>query len=85
MKSLMTVQTENASGAEQVFCLRQRDSELFWNGREWTTGLPSARGYTHLDGALAIAGTFFQQRIDLLVVFPARQRCVAIPLGSEGR
>ena len=82
MKALLSIQGKMPPSEDQIFCLRQRDSEWFWDGRSWVRGLPLAHGYIDLDLALAVAANLPQSRIDLLVVFPARQRSVAIPLGQ---
>ena len=65
---------------EEVFYLRQRDSELFWDGTRWA-GAERARRFGDLDHALCVAGRAALRRVDLMVSFPTRNRSLIIPLG----
>lgn len=64
-----------------MFCLRQRDSNSFWDGRGWAESVEAARAFLDLDHALNAARHIKARALDLFVLFPRPGHTLVIPLG----
>jgi hypothetical protein len=84
MKALHQLATghDETANSDTVFCLRQTDSETFWNGLTWVDDAAAAKTFSDLDVALSVAHRTWHQGVDLLVMFPTTRRSLRIPLGT---
>jgi hypothetical protein len=78
-------QGDGGASNEHVFCLRQSESQLFWDGAGWVHNLVAARMFSDLDHALSTARRMGQSALDLLILFPTRKRSLSIPLARALR
>jgi hypothetical protein len=65
----------------EVFCLRERASEQFWDGEKWTEKIETARTFSDLHLALNVARRKIAYVVDLIVLFPSRARSLITLLG----
>jgi hypothetical protein len=78
MNSTVAHKGEETTENEPFFCLREKSSQRFWNGTEWSVPT-DAKTFSALDSAFQVAHRL-RAHVDLVVMFPTTSGRLVIPL-----